>query len=171
MRGLKTGGMGFGMATALAVIALLVIGGRLAIVLSSPGPQPMPTVSKVAPAEPLRATLVIPQDSSPIPALERKAAKARRPALRVEPTRAGSVQEEPWADRMVNVQMPAAACAMERKADPKKKPGFRASVARIASKIFSPGRKKKVDVALSGQVESASVLEVVEARRLAGHTD
>jgi hypothetical protein len=44
-------------------------------------------------------------------------------------------------------------------------------VARIASKIFSPGRKKKVDVALSGQVESASVLEVVEARRLAGQTD
>ncbi len=151
MRGLKTGGIGFGIATALAAIALLVLGGRLAIVLSSPGARAMPIVSKVGPAEPLRATPEIPQDSSPIPAAERKA-KAWRPAPRLEQRRAGSVQGEPWADRMVKVQMPATACAVERKADRTKKPGgFRVSVARIAAKIFSVGRKKKVDVALRAQ--------------------
>jgi hypothetical protein len=167
MRGLKTGGIGFGIATALAVIALLILGGRVAIVLSSPGARAMPILSKVGPAEPFRATPVISQDSSPIPAAERKA-NARRPALRLQ-RRAGLVQGEPWADRMVKVQMPATACAVERKADRTKKPGgFRVSVARIATKIFSVGRKKKVDVALRAHGESASVLEVADTHRLAG---
>ena len=148
MRGLKTGGIGFGIATALAVIALLVLGGRLAIVLSSPGARAMPMVSRVGPAEPLRATPVIPPDSSPIPAAERKS-KAWRPARRLEQRRTGSVQGEPRADGMIKVQMPAMACAVERKADRTKKPGgFRVSVARIAVKIFSAGRKKKVDIAV-----------------------
>ena len=82
MRGLKTGGIGFGIATALAVIALLILGGRGAIVLSSPGARAMPILSKVGPAEPFRATPVISQDSSPIPAAERKA-NAREAGPRV----------------------------------------------------------------------------------------
>lgn len=42
------------------------------------------------------------------------------------------------------------------------------SVARIATKIFSVGPKKKVDIALRAHGESASVLDVADAHRLAG---
>jgi hypothetical protein len=143
--------VGFGISTAVAAGALLVLGGRIALVLSSPSAQARPTLSNEKPPESLQVTPQIAQDFTPSSAAERKP-KGLRPMIglsRVKERLPDSVQSRRWADSVLKVGMPVTACAVERKADPKKKPGgFRVTVSRIATKIFFAGRKKKVDIAL-----------------------
>jgi hypothetical protein len=163
VKGRDNGLISFGIATAVAVGALLVLGGRLAISFNSPSTQTVPLFTKQKPAESLRATsqiavntsaqtiplftkpepakpfraVSLAQDSAPSSAVERKP-KASRPMIRLSSV--------PSADPRLKVQMPATVCAIETKADRKKRPGgFRLTVARIATKVFSVGRKKKVD--------------------------
>jgi hypothetical protein len=158
----------FGIATTGAVAALLVIGGRLAMVFSSPSAQAIPFSTKQEPAESLRPTSQIavsspsaqaiplftkqePAKSAPSSAVEPKP-KALRPVIRLSSVNeklTDSVEGRRSADPMLKVQMPATLCVIEGKADRKKKPGgFRQTVGRIATKVFSVGRKKKVAVGL-----------------------
>ncbi len=152
----------FGIATTGAVGALLVLGGRLAMIFSSPSAHAIPFSTKQEPAESLRATSQIavsspsaqaiplftkqePAKSAPSSAVERKP-KALTPMIRLS-----SVNEKltDSADPMLKIQMPATLSAIGGKADRKKKPGgFRQTVGRIATKVFSVGRKKKVAVGL-----------------------
>ena len=157
----------FGITTAVAVGALLVLGGRLAIVFSSPSAQAIPFFTKLEAAESLRATSQIavsspsaqpiplftkqePAKSAPSSAVARKP-KARRPLVGLSSVKEKLIDsvERPSADPMLRVEMPATVYAIEGKAERKKRPdGFRQTVARIATKVFSVGRKKKAAIGL-----------------------
>ena len=158
----------FGIATAGAAGALIVLGVRLAIVFSSPSAQAIPFFTHQEPGKSLRATSQIvvsspspqliplfskqePTKFAPSSAVDRKP-KDLRPAIRLSSAKEKptySVEVRHSADPMLEVQMPVTSCAIEGRADRKKMPGgFRLAVARVATKVFSVGRKKKVAVGL-----------------------
>jgi len=153
----------FGIVTVMAGSALLVLGGRLALVFGTPSGRAVP-FAKQEPAGSPRAPSQIGSPSAqaiPLitklepakfaPSMDRKP-KALRPAIRLSSVNeklTDSVEGSHSADPLLKVQMPATSCAIEGKADRKKRPGgFRLTVARIATKVFSAGRKKKVAVGL-----------------------
>ena len=159
MRLRHNGLISFGIATTGAVGALLVLGGRLAMVFSSPSAESLRATSQIAVSSPSAQAIPLftkqepakSAKSAPSSAVERKP-KALTPMIRLSSVNeklTDSVEGRPSADPMLKIQMPATLCAIEGKADRKKKPGgFRQTVARIATKVFSAGRKKKVAVGL-----------------------